>query len=283
VADTPDVETALVATIASALYPPNGSATAGQASAAGPVCKVYRGWPVPASLDSDLASGIVNISIFTDGNEKNTSRALLEWKQLTAASPLITLSVNQNAVTVGGSIQAGDFAAVKVGTQNVFSVASSGSTSAVAAALAAAIAVKFPGTAAVGNVVTIPTSQTVLVAAGGNGTAWMELRRQMVTFQITVWCPTPASRDIIGPFIKLLFANIERLVLVDSSFAWIYFGRSIITDKNQTQQSYRRDFYYNVEFPTTQIQTFPSIGAFAVSTTGGVSPADTPAPVVTVV
>jgi hypothetical protein len=281
VADTPDVENALVTTIATALYP--SGATPGQASAAGPVCKVYRGWPVPASLDADLVKGIVNISIFTQGMERNTSRALLQWQQLTAATPLITLAVNQNVVTVGGSIQAGDFAVVKVGTQNFFPVPSTGSTSAVAAALAAAIAVKFPGTAAVGNVITIPTSQTVLVAAGGNGTAWMELRRQVVTFQITAWCPTPASRDIIGPFIKSLFANIERIALADSSFAWVTFGRSVISDDNEIQQTYRRDFLYNIEFPTTQIQTFPSIGAFAVDTTGGISPADTPAPVVTVV
>src|SRR5579859_7929734 len=137
-ADLVDVETELVTFITSALYP--SGASPGAASAAGPVCKVYRGWPVPASLDADLKAGIVNVSIFAEpSGEKNTTRCQTDWQMMTAATPLVTLSVNQNVVTVGGSIQAGDFACIKVGLHNVYSVpVSGGSTlSSIAAALAA--------------------------------------------------------------------------------------------------------------------------------------------------
>lgn len=280
-ADLPDVENALASAIATALYP--SGATPNLPSVAGPVCKIYRGWPVPQKLDKDLALGIVNISIYCEsGAEKNTTRCQTDWQTMTAASPQITLSVALNVVTVGGAIQAGDFAAVKVGLHDYFSVASTGSPSVVASALAAAIAVKYIGTVAVGPVITIPTSAAVLGAAGGLGTAWKELRRQSQCFQITAWCPTPQTRDTIGTFIKNTFADVERIALADNSWGGIKYQRSIITDKNQTQQSYRRDLFYTVEFPTSITSQFPSIGVFAVNTTGGVSPADTPAAVVTV-
>lgn len=284
-ADLPDVEIALVSTIATALYPPNGTATAGQSSVTGYVCKVYRGWPVPLNLDADLAAGLVNISVYPEpGGDRNTTRAMLEWKESIPPNPQIQLSVVQNIVTISGSIQAGDLACIKV-AHSFFPVqVTTGQTlSVVASALAALIAVTYPGTNAVGSVITIPTSSDILVANGGLGTAWMETRRQSQIFQITAWCPTPAIRDVVGPFIKTLFAGIERIVLDDDSYASVSYQRSIVSDKNQTQQCYRRDFLYTVEFPSTQTQQFPSITAFAASTTGGVSPGDTPAPVVTVV
>jgi hypothetical protein len=276
-ADLPDAENALVAFITAALYP--SGVPAGGASILGPVCKVYRGWPVPASLDADLAAGIVNVSIFTEsGGEKNTTRCALDWQTLTPASPQISLSVAQNVVTVGGTIQAGDFASVKVGFRHVYTVpVASGSTLAsVASALATLVAADFPGTAVAGTTITIPTSSTVLVAAGGIGMAWKELERQSQIFQITLWCPTPASRDLVGSFVKSAFAAINRLVLADSSFASVKFQRSIVTDRDQTRQSYRRDFFYTVEFPTSITAQFPSIGAFVTNTAGGISPADAP-------
>ena len=277
-ADLLDVENQLVTFIAMALYP--SGATAGAPSVVGPVCKIFRGWPVPASLDADLAAGIVNISVFTEpSGEKNTTRCQMDWQTTTAASPKVTLAVVQNVVTVGGSIQAGDFACIKVGLHNVYSapIASNSTVSSIAAALAALVAVNYPGTIAASGVVTIATSATVLVAVGGQGTAWKELERQSQIFQITLWCPTPTSRDLVGPFVKLAFAAINRFVLADNSYASVKMQRSIVTDKNQLQQSYRRDFFYTVEFPTSIIQQFPSIGAFVANTTGGVSPADAPA------
>lgn len=277
-ADLVDVENELVTFVTAALYP--SGATAGAASIAGPVCKVYRGWPVPASLDADLKAGIVNVSIFAEASgEKNTTRCQTDWQQVTAASPLVVLSVVNNVVTVSGSIQAGDFACVKVGIRNAYSVpVSVGSTTAtIAAALAALIVVNFAGTVAVGSVITIATSSAVTVAAGGQGTAWKELERQSQIYQITVWCPTPLTRDQVGPLIKIAFAGINRFVLADNSYASVKMQRSIVTDKNQTQQSFRRDFFYAIEFPTSITQAFPSIGAFVANTTGGVSPADAPA------
>lgn len=274
-ADLVDAENALVAFVTAVLYP--SGASAGAPSAAGPVCKVYRGWPVPASLDADLKAGIVNVSIFTEsGAEKNTTRYQQDWQTMTAATPKVTLAVSQNVVTVGGTIQAGDFACIKVGLHNVYSapVAANSTIVSIAAALATLAVVNYPGTVAVNGVITVATSSGILVATGGQGVAWKELERQQQIFQITIWCPTPASRDLVGPFLKVAFAQIERMTLADNSSARVYYQRSIVTDKNQTQQSYRRDMFYTVEFPTSITQAFPSIGAFVANTTGGVTPSD---------
>ena len=58
-ADQADVETALAALVANALYPNGTSAT----SAIGNMCRIYRGFPAAPSLDVDLAAGVLNISI----------------------------------------------------------------------------------------------------------------------------------------------------------------------------------------------------------------------------
>ena len=280
-ADQVDVEQAIVNIIATALYP--SGATGNQPSTLGQVTKIYRGWPVPANLDADMAAGFVNISVYPSA-DRNTTRAMLRFQTSVPPTPKITLSVSQNVVTLGGSIQAGDLAVVKTARAFFPVQVTSGQTLAqVASALAASLASAFPGTTSTGAVVTVNTSETLLVANGGMGTAWLETRRQKQLFQITAWCPTPTVRDALGPFIKTLFAGIERFGLPDDSFASIGYDHGLTTDRSQLQQCYRRDFFYSVEYPTTETQQFPSITAFAANTTGGISPVDTPSAVVTVV
>lgn len=281
-ADQVDVETAIVSTIATALYPSGPSGN--NASVPGPVCKVFRGWPVPANLDRDLAAGIVNVSVYP-GPDKNTTRSILRWQKSAPPAPKITLAVAGNIITLGGSIQAGDLAVVKTARAFFPVEVSTGQTLAqVASALAAALSVAFPGTTSVNSVVTVNTSETLLVANGGIGTAWLETRRQSQLFQVTLWCPTPTVRDSLGTFVKTLFAGIERVVLtVDNSFASVGYDHGLTSDRSELQQCYRRDFFYRVEYPTVTLEQFPSITAFAVDTTGGISPSDTPAVVVTVV
>jgi hypothetical protein len=274
-ADLVDVENELVTFVAAALYP--SGATPGQPSVAGPVCKVYRGWPIPASLDADLTAGIVNVTVFAEGGGgANTTRCQTDWQQSVAATPQVVLSVSSNVVTVSGAIQAGDVALIKVGFRNAYATPiTSGSTLAsIASALAALVAVNYPGTVAVGTAITVATSSAVFVATGGAGTAWKELERQTQIYRITVWCPTPTARDLVGPVLKLAFSQINRLPLADNSYASVKYQRSIVTDKNQNEQSYRRDFFYTVEFPTSITASFPTIGAFVANTTGGVSPPD---------
>lgn len=237
-----------------------------------------------ASVSGSL-TGATQYQTFLGGALTNNSNPTFAYQgnssTIIAFSPTIANALP--TVTLGGSIQAGDFCAVKIGLHDYFPVASAGSLTQVATAMAAAIAVKYPGTSSFGSVITIPTSNAVLVAAGGQGTAWKEIGRQSQCFQITAWCPTPTSRDLVGKFIKSTFAGNNRITIAaDNSWGMIRYQRSIITDKNQTQQSYRRDLFYTVEFPTSVTGTFPSITVFATNTRGGTYPTDTPTIVTTV-
>jgi hypothetical protein len=281
-ADQIDVEAGLVNILATALYP-SGPTTPTSPSVIGTGCQVRRGWPTPKEADDAFKAGIALITIYPSA-DRNTTRAMLRFQTSVPPTPKITLSVSQNVITLGGSIQAGDLACVKTARAFFPVQVTSGQTLAqVASAFAASLASAFPGTTSTGAVVTVATSETLLVANGGMGTAWLETRRQKQLFQITAWCPTPTVRDALGPFIKTLFSNIERFGLPDNSFASIGYDHGLTTDRSQLQQCYRRDFFYSVEYPTTETQQFPSITAFAANTTGGISPVDTPSAVVTVV
>src|SRR5258708_6347692 len=58
-ADLSDVENAIVSKISDALYPLGIS----QPSTVGVTCRVYRGWPTSAALNSDLTAGVVNVTV----------------------------------------------------------------------------------------------------------------------------------------------------------------------------------------------------------------------------
>lgn len=281
-ADLADVENALVSTVVGALYP-NGTSSP---SALGVDCRVYRGWPLAASLDADLRAGKVNVSVYAQpGVEKNTTRFSAEWKTMTPANPLITLAVAGNAVTVGGSIQAGDIATIKIGGREAYSVAvQAGATLAsIASALAALIAADYTVSAA-GAVITITTGNVIAVAVGGQGTSWRELRRQQKGFQIIIWASTPAQRDQAAPLIDKAFARIELsgfLALTDGSAARLLYVMTRENDAPQKELLFRRDLFYSVEYPTIDTETDTSITTVVENVQGSGSPPD--APIVTVI
>src|SRR4051812_37845425 len=75
--DRADVEQALAVLIADALYP-NGLEAE---SAVGLACRVYRGWPVPKSLDADLARGVVHVTVQPiTGSTRDRTRFSQEWQ-----------------------------------------------------------------------------------------------------------------------------------------------------------------------------------------------------------
>ena len=80
-ADISDVEQAMASAATSILYPAGSS----QSSIIGVLCRVYRGWPNPATLNTDLAAGMVNVTIITDNDSgRTTTRYLPEWHTTTA-------------------------------------------------------------------------------------------------------------------------------------------------------------------------------------------------------
>src|SRR5579862_3521069 len=107
-ADQSDVEDALVALVASALYP-NGTNVL---AANGTLSRVYRGWPEAAALDADLAAGWVNVSVFPESGGRNTTRYLNEWLVPVPTTPTLLGSVLGDAVTFSGNAGAGQLAGI---------------------------------------------------------------------------------------------------------------------------------------------------------------------------
>lgn len=264
-ADLSTVETALLAIIQDAVYP-NGTSNPSVVNAD---VRIYRGWPIAAQLDTDLAAGKCHVSVYSQQNmERNTTRYPRETKITARPVHTVTATVAGNDVTIGGTISTPQNVIVLCGTAFAFpySIQSSDTPASIAAALAALIAASFPGTSADGTVITIAGAPGIVEArVVGAFSTWTEQRRQERGIQITCWCPTPAARDVLAPAVDLAFAEIDWLTLSDQSACRIRYERTIETDVPQKVQLFRRDLFYSVEYPTVTIGTAYETGSIGLN------------------
>lgn len=252
-ADQINVENALVALIAQALYP-NGTA---QESVAGVPCIVYAGWPTASRLDADLIAGKTHISVFPTAIERNTTRYSRDWEQLTVNAATLTLTVAGQTVTIGGVIPepfyAHNMLLLVGGKHYAYAVQATDTLASIATALAALLAVDLAGTASNGAIITLPDTAAIEAArVGTTGTAIREIRRQERVFQISVWSDTPAHRDAVIQPVDIALADTQFLTLADGTAARLIYRNSPVTDNNQKAKLYRRDLMYSVEYATTQ-------------------------------
>ena len=250
-----DVEAALVALISNALYP-NGVAST---PAIGGESRIYRGWPGAAALETDLAAGIVNVSVFAAPNSTiDTTRYLPSWVP-SPTTPTLTASSAGNTATFAGVGGPGQVAGILVdGHSFVHRLVLGDTPELIAAILAGAIAVGRPASA-VGSTITIPNASLVVARTAADSSAAIELRRQRQGFRITAWCPSPEQRDCTCAVLDIVFAAMPFLTLDDGSAARLQFTPTTSFDERQDAILYRRDMFYSVEFPTTQIVTQPAM------------------------
>lgn len=255
-ADLTDVENAMVALIAQTLYQ-NGTA---QPSVAGVDCIAYAGWPTASRLDADLIAGKTHVTVFPTATERNTTRYPKDWQTLAVNPATLTLAIAGQTVTVGGAMPA-PFTAhnlgILAGGKNyTYAVQAADTLASIATALAALLAVDFPGTTSAGAVITCPVAcHLTAVRVGTTGTSIRELRRQERVFQITVWADTPAHRDAVAQPVDVTLAATQFLSLADGTVARLIYKGSPVTDANQKAKLYRRDMLYTVEYATTQTAT----------------------------
>lgn len=276
-ADTSDVENELVDLVLAVVYP-NGTS---QPSIVNAGVKIYRGWPVSAGLDTDLAAGVANISVFPPpGMERNTSRYDRDDIELTAPVHTLTATVAGNKVTIGGSFAAATPQNVVVlcGAQLAFaySAQADDTLASIATNLAALIAASFPGTAASGAVITIAGNPGIVQARiGGVGQIWTEQARQEKVYWITCWCPTPAMRDILAPAIDVTLKQLDFVTLADGSEARLIYHSSRTNDEGQKVQIYRRDLLYSVEYATSTTTSAPETVTVGLSESVNSGPSQT--------
>jgi hypothetical protein len=249
-----DAETALAILAAAALYP-NGP-TAPSAVAA--TIRIYRGWPNAAALDADLAAGRVNLTIFPVLGATRVTTRYPTTPTDTRSVPTLTVAVVGSVATFAGTATAGQLAGLLVeGQPYVYRTAANDTPALVAAILAGAINAVRPATASGASVTTPETVPIARIVA--DAVATTELRRQIQSFRITAWCPTPDLRDAVCAIIDPAFAATPFLTLADGSQSRLAFSATTTFDQSQDAALYRRDLIYTVEFPTTLVATQPSM------------------------
>jgi hypothetical protein len=276
-ADLVDVEQSLVSLIAQTLYP-NGTANP---SVTGVPAIVYAGWPTASRLDADLlalstnqAGGKIHVTVYPTKMERNTTRYMRQWQDVTLPAPTLTLTISGQQVTVGGTVSTPQNVMLMVGYRPfVYAVQPSDTLTSIATALAARV-----GASSAGPVITL-ASNAILTAArvGASGTAIMEVRRQERVFQITVWADTPADRDVTIQAIDPVLANIEFLVFPDTSAGRLIYKSSPVDDMVSKALLYKRDLMYSVEYATTLVNTTTEITQTQLNVNVGVEPPYQPA------
>lgn len=242
-----DIYTALINVIVPVVYP-DGEANPSIINAA---VKIRPGWPNPRELDTDLAAGECYISIFNlPRAKKNTSRFRTVWQKISNATPTLTLTVNNGArtVTVGGSVTAGENAAVTVnGSLYVYTVSAMDTLDEIATNLAALI----PSASVLANVITIADAYKISGLVGTPCLTVKELKRQEGIFQIDIWTPTFDKRVLLADAIELTLAELDYLSIPDDINARIIYADDHPLDELQKVAIYRHCFLYRIEYATT--------------------------------
>lgn len=258
-ADLSDVTNTLATLATAALYP----AGTAQASVAGVTITTASGWPEPKQLDAILAAGNAMLTVFPmEGTETNTTRFLPQMCVAgTIPAAQLSLTIAANQITVGGTIKAGEAATVAVNYKAYsYSVQAMDTTASVAVALA----VQIPGATANGVVITVTGAFDIAVSVSVPVPMQAEIARQLRTFMISAWCPTPAIRDAIVPAVDLSFKGMKRIVLPDGTWARLMYRGTLESDYLAKQRIYRRDLRYEVEYVSTAVETDNTVTNLAV-------------------
>ena len=254
-ADQSEVETALAALAAEALYPHGPEAE----SRPGPPCRIYRGWPNPTALDADLAMGRINVTIFAgDTSPRLTTRFTEEWLS-TPALPTLLVSTSARSITFSGNADPGQVAGILIDRQPYLYRTRAGDSPAL---VAATLTAQIRTTQIVhlrGASLEIPDAQALKARVAIDRPSFQEIRRQLATIRITCWCPSPETRDSTATIIDTAFAAMPFIQLPDTSQARLTFAGGAVLDQSANASLYRRDLLYAVEYATTQTQLQPSM------------------------
>ncbi|MDE1179496.1 hypothetical protein [Paraburkholderia sp.] len=218
--------------------------------------RIFPGWPVASSLDSDLEAGKVQVSIFPLGMEANTTRYLRIWQAGAVKSPTLFMTAQGNTVIVSGAVTsplvAQNLAVLINGKAYLHAAQSTDTITSIATALASLIAADWPGTTNAGPVITVPGAFEIVARVGTSATAVEEIRRQKRLIQITIWAPTPDARKIVASTIDGSLADTAFITMPDFTEARVMYHDSPMTDMLSKARIYRRDLRYFIEYATTK-------------------------------
>lgn len=248
-ADISDVEQTVANTVTSILYPGGSS----QSSIIGALCRVYRGWPNSATLNTDLSAGVINVTVVTDNDSgRTTTRYLPEWQTI-PTQPGVTTSTSNQTITIAGNPTIGDVVGALIdGTAYAYRIQAGDTNYLVAANLSRLIQVNQPATAD-GFAIVVPGAASIEVRTVCDNATSFESRRQEKDVRVICWCPTPLIRDSVASAIDGAIDQTNFLVLPDNTKARVVYRNTASYDQAQNALLYRRDLIYMVEYPTVTI------------------------------
>ncbi len=255
-ADQSEVEAVLVGLVGAAVYPAGVLAP----SVLGRVVRVYRGWPVGAALDRDLAAGHVNITVFPDASgQVATTRWPDGYEVPVVAVPTVTVGVAGETVTIGGDVAPGQVVGLLVDNVAVVHRTVAGDTADSVVAVLAAYLREVRIVTVSGSTLVVPGAGAVLARVVADQTAVRQTRRQRQNFRVTCWCPDPLTRDAAAGVVDGVLSVRSFVGLPDGLSGRLRFVSSTVFDQTQDAALYRRDLVYSVEYATTVVQVLPSM------------------------
>jgi hypothetical protein len=268
-ADLSDVETAIVNLVGSAIYP-NGAAQPSALPGATPV-KIGRGWPLPATLDADLAAGSAQITVYPlSGSYSPTYQILDATYVITPAVHGMTFSLSGNVITVSGQPTSGEYLTLVCDNAHIYS-RTGATTAAILSALATDAQANYPSASATATTLTVPVQAYLTVRQGAPATLGKVIHRQRHSIMVSVWAPTAAIRDAASSTLDIALKGNLKLTMPDSSQALMIYSRSIVTDETQKAAIYRRSLIYDVEYATVQQFTGYEITSVQTSSTSPIN------------
>ena len=252
-ADLSDVENAMVGEVINALYPSGTS----QPSVVGVTCHVYRGWPSPAALNSDLAAGIVNVTVFPAMEADELPDSYFDRQY--AAIPAITLlaTVTGQSVTLSGMVADGQIIGLLVDGVPFSYVAQQDDTPDSIAANLMTLISEIRAVNLSGSTLTVPGVITLIARVVMNTTVLQGVRHQRREVHASCWCPSPGLRDSVCSIVDLALATSPFIDLSDGTQAHVRYVSTQVYDQSQSALLYRRDLNYKLEFTVASSTVAP--------------------------
>jgi hypothetical protein len=255
-ADLSDVETALVSAIlgASVISVPDACPVLG-----GSAIRVFRGHPPTNALTQDRALGIVEISVFP---VPDTTRNTTRWGVQTVTTAIdagLSASASGQVANFAGVAVAGELAGLLVNDQPFVYQAQAGDSAALVAAALADLVRATQICWLQQSTLTIPGAVTLVARTAGVASILQEWARQSQDFRISVWAPSPASRDAVCGALGAVLAQMAFLTLADGSSGRLAYRRTASFDDDQVASVYRRDLVFEVEYGTTIVLQSPTM------------------------
>jgi hypothetical protein len=254
-ADLSDVETSMLASVTTSVYPTG----IGAPSAIGPICRIYRGWPTSGSLNADLAAGKVNITISPDSHMgRTTTRYAPVWSS-TPQTPDLSAVVTGCCISFSGSGGGNVAIGIRVDDKSyTYRPLATDNATLIAAILAAQIQ-NDQMVLLLGSTITIPGATTIVARVVPDSLSVQEVRRQERQIRVICWCPSPILRDVASSVVDTGLAASPFIPLSDGSQARVSYEGTLVFDQSQNALLYRRDLLYNAEYPTMITATTPSM------------------------